>query len=137
MKNLKDVLEKLSIDSISEKLSIDSIVLTNKEFPINGTLEEIIEFLECNGFNSVVRGVGGVADMFNEYKSKCFYKKEDHLWFGDTKKEKISKDNPIFYISRIPDIFDVYYRDNSSWIINIVENDKKAFLKELNKRFGW
>ena len=128
MKNLKD--------TILEKLKIDDINLNDK-FPIDGTIDDMIKFLEEKGFNDVYHNGGGVVDMFNKYNSKCFYKKEGIFWFGDTSKEKISKDNPIFYISISPKIFDVYFRDNNKWIIDIVENNKKAFMEELNKRFGW
>ena len=43
MKNLKDVLEKLSIDNI----------VPDKEFPINGTVEDIVKFLIENGYKEI------------------------------------------------------------------------------------
>lgn len=42
MKNLKDILEKLKVDDI-----------TFDEFPINGTADDIVEFLEENGFKKI------------------------------------------------------------------------------------
>ena len=135
MKNLKDVLEKLKVDDIV----LDTV------FPINGTLNDIIEFLKDNGFKYVRCG-GGIDEWFNGYKSKCFYKTEENLWFGDTSKEKISEDNPIFIYRILQNSFGVFYCDNSGnlyWLsgqkdkIKNSKENKREFLEELNKRFGW
>ena len=40
------------IADIYEKLKVDDIVLTEK-FPIDGTIEEMMQFLEENGFKYV------------------------------------------------------------------------------------
>ena len=73
MKSLTDVLEKLSIDSISEKLSIDSIVLTTN-FPIDGTIDDMVEFLEDAGFKEI-SSCGVWSQTFEKYKKynvKCY-----------------------------------------------------------------
>jgi hypothetical protein len=132
MKNLKDVLEKLKIDDIIFDV-----------FPIDGTIDDVIKFIERQGFKDINER-GGIAKRFSSHKNKCFVYIEDareRLWFADTSKEKISKDNPIFLIKYNPKFssnyeYCVYYRDNDL-ILDIVENDKKEFLEELNKRFGW
>ena len=134
MKNLVDVLEKLKIDDINLN-----------EFPIDGTIEEMIKFLEEKGFKYVYCGCG-IDEWFSNYKSKCFYKTKGNLWFGDTSKEKISKDNPIFIYRILYNTFGVFYCDNSGnlyWLagqrdkIKNSKENKEEFLRELNKRFGW
>ena len=105
----------------------------------------LIEFLKDNGFKYVRCG-GGIDEWFNGYKSKCFYKTEENLWFGDTSKEKISEDNPIFIYRILQNSFGVFYCDNSGnlyWLsgqkdkIKNSKENKREFLEELNKRFGW
>ena len=136
MKALKDILV--------EKLKIDDINL-NGNFPIDGTLEDMTKFLEENGFK-YVECRSDIDECFNKYKSKCFYKNNEYLWFGDTSKDDVSKKNPIFTYRILQNNFSVYYCRNSSriyWLVgefgkikNLKEN-KKEFLKELNKRFRW
>ena len=136
MKNLKDILN----NTILEKLKVDDITFDG--FPIDGTLDDIIKFLENNNFEYTHIN-GAIDEWFNNYKSKCFYKTENLLWFGDTSKEKISKDNPIFIYRILNNTFGVYYCDNDGRICWIVyagskkSEDRKEFLEELNKRFGW
>ena len=130
MKNLKDILV--------EKLKVDDIVLGEK-FPIDGTVEDMIEFLEDAGFVPVEENhnyKGSVDDIFDYNNTKCFLKENKRFWFADTSKEKISKSNPIFFIVMPEKIFKVYYCNNYN-TIDIVEDNKKEFLKELNKRFSW
>jgi len=128
MKNLKDVLEKLRVDDI----------VINAEFPIDGTIEEMIKFLEGQNFIDISMHHGSISRIFNDMKKKCVVKFGNRFSFADTSKEKISKDNPIFYICLDdPVAYSVYYKNNYDSTIDIVENDKKAFLEELNKRFGW
>ena len=133
MKNLKDVLEKLKVDSI----------VLDKEFPIDGTLNDMIAFLEGEGFHYI--DGEHIKESLNAEKTKCFMldlktksSRSDltTIWFADTSKEEISKKNPVFnivYDSR----YSVYYINQLGNIIDIVKNDKKKFLQELNKRFMW
>ena len=127
LKNLKDV--------ILEKLKVDDIIFGVK-FPIDGTFEEMIEFLNEQGFIDISGTTGLLKDVFNNEHKKCVLKFEDRFAFTDTSKEKISKNNPIFFIDYAY-MYSVYYKDSNNNTIDIVENDKKAFMKELNKRFGW
>lgn len=124
MKNLKDILEKLSIDDI-----IDS-----KEFPIDGTIRDMIEFLKEEGFEEAANLSGNLmSTILNKKRNKCFIISDTSIWFADTSKGDISKDNPIFLIEkRVSLHFSVYIPSNV-----IVEDNKKAFLEELNKQFGW
>ena len=126
MKNLKD--------SILEKLRIDDINL-NKEFPIDGTLKDIVEFLEEEGFQQVEYGY--VKTAFNGAKAKCFMIDATTIRFADTSKREVSKDNPVFYIDLgNKKEYSVFYC-SGGLITDIVEDDKKEFLQELNKRFDW
>ena len=133
MKKLIDVLEKLKIDDIR----ID-------KFPINGTIEDVIEFLKEQGFEDIKQR-GPKDNVFNSKESKCFTYIEElkRVWFADTSKKTISKENPIFVVKFFKDIKEVSsYEYNVYYLINknvefIVRNDKKEFLEELNKRFSW
>ena len=118
-----------------EKLKVDDIILT-KEFPIDGTLEDIAKFLEEQEFVRIKSG-GIPSIIFNENKKRVFINSPRDLWFADTSKEKISEHNPVFYIH-----LNKYNKSNSNFSVytpsfNIVNNDKKAFLEELNKYFDW
>ena len=125
MKNLKD--------TIYEKLKVDDISFN--KFPIDGTLEDIAEFLEEEGFQQVEYGY--VKTAFNGARAKCFMIFTTTIRFADTSKKEVSKDNPIFYIDfEDKEDYSVFYCGNGL-ITDIVVNNKKEFLKELNKRFGW
>ena len=129
MKELREV--------ILEKLKVDDIVLTEK-FPINGTVDDMIKFLKEQDFIHITNPPNGLlSDTFNNKGGKYMIVYIHTFYFADTSKGKISKDNPIFHISMPLGIFSVYYKGSNGSTIDIVENDKEAFLKELNKRFGW
>ena len=88
-------------DAILEKLKVDDI--TFDKFPIDGTLEEIADFLEDNDFIIINNVDGGARNkIFNSAKSKSFIYITDsdikRIWFADTSKKEIYKDNPIYFI---------------------------------------
>ena len=127
MKTLKDrILEKLKVDNI-----------TFDKFPIDGTLDDIVKFLEKEDFQYIDGSI--VKKTFNAAKSKRFMLDPVTIWFADTSKGEISKNNPLFYITHYSGTleYSVYYIDNFDEKVDIVKDDKKAFLKELNKRFRW
>ena len=66
MKNLRDI--------ILEKLKVDDISLVKKEFPIDGTINEIIEFLKDAGFKKVpsYAGWNATVENFKKNNVKCF-----------------------------------------------------------------
>ena len=138
MKNLKD--------SILEKLRVDDIIINN-EFPIDGTLKEIIEFLEGEGFVEEedfkeANDSGKLSVSFDLAKSKCLKVYGKTIYFADTSKKRISKDNPIFLITNDLDQFETvfavyYFTGKMNWILGYKNTDKRLFLRELNKRFGW
>ena len=125
MKNLKDVLEKLKIDDI--KLI--------KEFPIDGTIDDMIEFLEKEGFKEIEYHKNyTLSKQIKNTNDKVFITLENkRIYFADTSKKTISKENPIFFIDIGAYMFSVYVDTHD----NIVEDDKKAFMVELNKHFNW
>lgn len=123
-----------SLIDILEKLKVDDIII--EKFPIDGTGNDIITFLKNEGFTYVLCN-NSINEEFNKCGCKCFYYTSSRFWFGDTSKEKISKKNPIFYICFNKPIYSVYYIDSEDNGIDIVDNNKKEFMKELNKRFNW
>lgn len=131
MKNLKDI--------ILEKLKIDDIALSNKKFPIDGTLKDIVKFLKDNNFIIINDDTKAQSKIFNTVKSKCFTYINDtkRIWFADTSKKEICKDNPIFFINTKIKYYEVYYLDSPAHTEKIIDNDKEAFIEELNKVFGW
>lgn len=127
MKNLKDsILEKLSIDSIAPDI----------EFPIDGTIRDMIEFLKEEGFKEVANSSGNMmSTILNRESNKCFINYNNTtIWFADTSKKEVSEDNPIFLIEKSSNVssFSVYIPKKV-----IVNDNKKAFLEELNKCFNW
>lgn len=64
MKNLQEVYEKLSIDNI----------ILDKKFPIDGTVEDMIKFLEDKGFKEVPNQPSWNKTFTNyrNYNVKCF-----------------------------------------------------------------
>ena len=131
---------------ITERIRIDNIKIL--KFPIDGTYDDAIMFLKKQNFEEIYPD-GYIEELANLAETKCFI--HDSIlngfiiWFADTSKEDVSKDNPIFgitYESNKKIIYNVYYPKNSNnehshEYIDIVENDKKEFLKLLNKQFGW
>ena len=123
MKTIIDVLEKLKVDDI----------VINKKFAIHTTFNDIVKFLEEEGFQRI--DGSSVSKAFNTAKSKCFMLEGNDIWFADTSKEKISKKNPVFYMN-CGFIYSIYSMEHDI-LEYIVINNKKEFLEELNKHFGW
>ena len=123
MKNLKDtILEKLKVDDITP----------DEVFPIEGTYEEVFNFLKNHNFIPL------------ESKHSSISKKNIRIWFADTSKGEISKDNPVFLINFYNNAIVIYYteKENPNRAIYTFDsyrtnNDKKAFIEELNKHFDW
>ena len=125
MKNLKDVLEKLKVDDI----------VLEEKFPIDGTFDEMIDFLAEQGFKEVPNSTGNtISKILNKERNKCFIAYNNTIWFADTSKKEVSEVNPIFLIEKSSSTssFSVY----TPYKV-IVEKNKKAFMEELNKQFGW
>ena len=135
MKNLKDVLEKLKVDDITP----------DEVFPIEGTYEEVFNFLKNHNFIPLESKHASISKLFNKERDKCMrYNKNIRIWFADTSKGEISKDNPVFLINFYNNAIVIYYteKENPNRAIYTFDsyrtnNDKKAFIEELNKHFDW
>lgn len=126
---------------IYEKLDINKVSLDDR-FPINGTLDDIIEFLEEQGyfgFSWLSETPGGWSKAFNYYKRKSFFSKPEDRWgyaylkFADTTNKNIGKENPMYEIRFEGNnkIFGTMYGRRS------IPVSKEEFLQRLNKQFKW
>lgn len=83
---------------ITEKLDIKTVKLD--EFPIDGTIDEIGEFLNMNKFKKIEKYEPGFAfSQVSSQDTRCYLISYSHSWikFGDMSKP-VSKKNPIFCI---------------------------------------
>lgn len=128
-------------DYIYEKLSLDNISLDNTfDFPIDGTSEEMIDWLENEGFYSIYYS-GISKKTFDRRKGRTVYvslKKDNDsnsIYFADTSKNPVSKNNPIFnvnyYYSFDEPSFRLYFNDDDNIKLN-----KDEWLKAANKIFS-
>lgn len=135
MKNLKDI--------ILEKLKIDDIVLSKEEFPANGTINDMIEFLEDAGFKKVSTSPNWANsfEKYKKYKSKCYAVSRGTVTYIEIMDRSNSMfKNKLFYIK-----LDSTYKYNKDKYnifddITIAERGsdskhipKEEFLKELSK----
>lgn len=104
MKNLIDIYEKLDINKVN----------LNKEFPVDGTSNVIIEFLKEQGFKEIkdlpdIPFYPDYVILFNKYKNKCFGIEEGindtTIYFANTSKKKISEGNMLYIIQTSPKIY--------------------------------
>lgn len=121
---------------IVERIRIDNV--KQVKFPIDDTIYEILEFLKEQGFKEVPNSTRNtMSRMLNMERNKCFIAYNNTIWFADTSKKEVSEDNPIFLIEKSSNTntssFSVYIPKKV--IVN--DDNKKEFLKELNKCFGW
>jgi hypothetical protein len=92
---------------IVERIRIDNVKhVKHSEFPVDGTVEEIVDFLKEQGFKEINDPHSGFSDsakFLNDMKGKCF-SVDTRGWevlgveFADTSTNKISEDNPFYYI---------------------------------------
>lgn len=118
MKNLIDILEKLSIDDVK----INSSKHFVKDFPLDDTIEKIVNYLKDNDFKEV--SWPSENSLFNEFKKdiekengKVFAVYENRLIrFANTSGgNKISADNPIFVIDTGQSDSSHLYFENKGW----------------------
>lgn len=131
MKNLKDILEKLKVDDI---------VLTEK-FPIDGTSEDVREFLLDNGFEEVpyAEGWRNIAKALNSANGLVFMQSMDKRWirFANTKEHiKHYNENPAYTMFFDDDCIH-YQLDGIELSNDSKEVFKEKFLKAINKKFDW
>ena len=129
---------------ITGRIRIDNI---KPKFPINGTLNDIINFLESNGFKeSPFKSGRDIFPLFNGKSTKQYILNRDiynRLWFADTSNGPISGNNPIFYIksdthnkkSTQHEFSCFNNNDYGSGSVNLIS--QQEFANDLNKYFGW
>ena len=134
MKNLKD--------TVLEKLKVDDIILGEK-FPLDGTLEDMCEFLEEQGFNSLKspkdRQFDTIFGVFNSRPAGKYYmlktKPIPCIMFMSKKSGlNISPTQPLYEVVDV--VGGRLYLMNYS-LFCYDEVSKQAFIQKLNKRFGW
>jgi hypothetical protein len=118
---------------ITERIRIDNI--KHLEFPIDGTIDDMVEFLQSQGFSRMYPNTFALRSKFNEVNNKCFVAKVNKaIWFADTSNDEINGDNPIFSVDEETSNYRSYY----IWgYDNIDEVSKKTFLEAINKQFDF
>lgn len=123
---------------IIERIRIDNI--KSAKFPIDGTIDEIIKFLEGHGFKEIddVKG-RSATEFFNSKHDKCYWLRDKQwIYFGDTSESNISPTNELFMIMIISKGGSREYRIiNNYSCSNDYHNNTKEFLEILNKQFGF
>ena len=92
-------------DYIIERIRIDNI--KHPEFPIDGKIDDMANFLENYNFEEVedsydYETVKDIFAVFNKCKNKCYMmdiSKRKWIRICDTSKGKISENNPCVFIS--------------------------------------
>lgn len=131
------------INYINEKLDINKVSLPSKEFPMDGNMDEIVDFLADHDFAQIkyhrTEFYYQYKKDFNNLRTKCFMVQSrkkgeitDIVFFGDTSKEDISKDNKLFMITFEPGNIQYEYYDDGKASRYI---DKKDFEAEMIKLF--
>jgi hypothetical protein len=112
-------------------------------FPIGGTLDKMIEFLEDNEFKPLggdtnISIINKVDKLHGRYFH--FYKMNGDyacLSFADTSKHSISKDNQVYVIAVSEYDSNIYWKYYNNVSSNIPQLTEVEFLEEINNRFGW
>jgi len=92
---------------ITEKLDINKVNLRDMDFPIDGSITDMAEFLKNYKFEEVLdsydyESVNDIFPILNNCKNKCYMTDIDtYHWIRicDTSRGKISKSNPCIFIS--------------------------------------
>lgn len=125
-------------DYIVERIRIDNVKPTC-DFPINGTIDDMIKFLKMNGFKETRFTFGNIFALLNKKSTKqfvCYNKEFDavRLWFADTT-NKITNDNPVFLISFIKGNNQREFRYSGEKFNN--QCSQQEFIEMLNKCFDF
>jgi hypothetical protein len=122
--------------------------LGKPRFPINGTIKDMIEFLEDNGFHDIqVTSLLNqkYAEEYDEHKNKCysviFYNPNRYagILFADTSNGEISDKNPMYSIKFVYKLSSknnrVVFITRYSSKSNSSEISSSDFIKETKKYF--
>lgn len=113
------------------------------KFPVDGTLNEIIEFLKRQGYEEYFWFSQTPKDWirsFNDHHEKCFFYNPknaigyEYIKFANTSETKISKNHPIYQICIEPST------NTKSYAILIPNHDsidisKDYFIREIDTYF--
>lgn len=119
---------------ITEKLDINKVNL-NSDFPIDSSFDDIVAFLVKNKYIKITSIDRYMFSAFNIASKKAFfseyYKDSDwNIWFGDTSKGLLNKDNPLFLIQKEPNSERKFYYSPDN-LTN--PRTKEDFMKALKK----
>lgn len=115
-----------------------------KEFPIDGSIEQIVNFLKSRGFkhaDGIDKGdyysFNNVCLKLNKLKSKVYLIDQSAGWirFADTKNNKIDEDNPIYCI-KSGSSRNTYAVERHGWWETYI-TDPKEFLKQITNKFDF
>jgi hypothetical protein len=139
-------------DYITERIRVDNTNIKRKhpgDFPINGNIHDVINFLESYGFEEmppVYRNeLKEYIEILNSYHKRCFINyrvqsknaNDGFIVFGDTSKSDISKNNIMYYIAyNSNEMCCVYGKTNpanNEWIVNIQPSKFKEGLENYFK----
>ena len=125
-------------DYIVERIKVDNI--KPKEFPVDGTIEDIEDFLKDNGFTQIETNISKLSDrskFLNKHNGKYYMKYQVYrnktITFADTSSKKISNDNPMYYIYPYVDKIYKKLTGESRYNISILSADE--FKKEMENYF--
>jgi hypothetical protein len=83
-------------------------------FPIDGTIEEMIKYLENYGFERIPAADNAIYTMNNQKGRKVIWVLGGMIRFADVTKRKISEKNPAFAYNIANDYCALEYSDSSS-----------------------
>ena len=118
---------------INERLNPRHLGSTDK-FPIDGTINKVVNFLKRYEFEQVELGSGSysIVKQFNKQHIRGFIISSNSIWFADTSKDIISADNPVF-MYRVDSKAYRCFDDSDGYL----SDDIQGFKKRLNERFGF
>lgn len=121
---------------IVERIRIDNI--KHPVFPVDGTIEDIIQFLKDNGFEDLKNIPTPITGSFNRLKIRGFHVAEFdfylRIFFADTSKNQILRDNPVFIYDTNEK--DTNHRFQTMDTKRIITDTVEKTMELLNKRFG-
>ena len=135
MKNLVDILEFVSKDTILEKLDINKVNLN--EFPIDGSIKDICEYLKKNGYEevSIKYGINNFYNLSRQTNKAfiCDRAKSSWVIFGDLTRP-ISNHYPSFRILSDKKFYVEWPSSNER--LASVPLTKEEFLERINDTLG-
>jgi hypothetical protein len=127
---------------ITERLNPKHLGHTAGKFPIEGTIDDMIKYLQGLGFGEFPDfpgTLGDYADFFDKENTKGYivYKELNGkgLFFTNTTKSNISRINPGYYIYFIGNIPDKYKKVAGSQGRMVYTIPYKEFEKEIENYF--